>query len=130
MIVESVPCRVLIVDDHEVVREGLKRIFKSLQDIEMVGEAVNGPQAIELTERLKPDVVLMDVSLGDMSGVEVTRRILDQNPHVRVIGLSMRNDEETAGAMRAAGAAAYLDKSGSSKALIETIRNCMRGTNP
>ena len=66
--------------------------------------------------------------LGNMSGIEVTRRILDQDPRVRIIGLSMRNDEETAGAMREAGAVAYLDKSGSSKTLIETIRSCMRET--
>jgi PAS domain S-box-containing protein len=127
---ESAQYRVLIVDDHEVVREGLKRMLKSLQDIEMVGEAADGLQAIELAERLKPDVVLMDVNLGKMNGMQTTRRILKKNPHIKVIGLSMLNDEETADAMYKAGAVAHLSKSGSSQTLIETIRSCIRDINP
>jgi len=123
---KSVSCQVLIVDDHEVVREALIRIIKSYPDIEVVGEAADGLHAIELAERLEPDVILMDISLGDMSGIEATRHILVRNPGIKVIGLSVNSDKEVADAMRAAGAVAYLNKSAPSAALIETVRSCGR----
>jgi PAS domain S-box-containing protein len=116
-------CRTLIVDDHKIMREGLVGLLQFVSDIEVVGEAENGPQAIELAETLTPDVVIMDVNLGDMDGVEATRRILAGNPSIRVIGLSMHIDKDVAAAMRDAGAIAYLTKGGPSSNLIDAIRS-------
>jgi signal transduction histidine kinase/ActR/RegA family two-component response regulator len=114
--------RVLIVDDHKIMREGLKRLLRFEADLEVVGEAEDGFQAVAMTDELEPDVVIMDVNLGEMGGVEATRRILAKRPQVRVIGLSMHADDDVARAMREAGAAAYLTKSGPSRELIAAIR--------
>jgi two-component system invasion response regulator UvrY len=119
-------CRVLIVDDHEIVREGLVGLFQFETDIEIVGEAADGPGAIELVEKLKPDVVVMDVNLGEMSGVEATKRILEANPEIKVVGLSMHVDKNVAAAMHEAGAAAYLPKTGLSEDLVAAIRACYK----
>lgn len=122
MLDKATTCRVLIVDDHPVMREGLASLFEFEEDIEVVGQAADGAEAITVVERLTPDVVLMDVSLGAMDGIEATGRILAARPQIKVIGLSMHVDEAVADAMRAAGAIAYLTKGGQSEALIEAIR--------
>jgi PAS domain S-box-containing protein len=119
---KSEVCRVLIVDDHRIVREGLVRLLQAASDIEVVGEASDGPQAIQLAQTLGPDVVIMDVNLGEMDGVETTRRILAENPKIKVIGLSMHIEKYVAAAMRNAGAYAYLTKGGPSSELIDTIK--------
>ena len=106
------------------MREGLVGLMRFEPDIEVVGQASDGPQAIELAERLQPDVIVMDVSLGEMSGAEATKAILARNPQIKVIGLSMYIDPEVATAMRDAGAAAYLNKGGPSEDLILAIRGC------
>ncbi|HEY5997753.1 MAG TPA: PAS domain S-box protein [bacterium] len=115
-------CRVLIVDDHRIMREGLRGLLAFERGIEVVGEAAGGPEAIELVARLAPDVVIIDVNLDGMSGMEATRRILAQNASLKVIGLSMHIDPEVAQAMRDAGAAAYLTKGGPCEDLIAAIR--------
>ncbi|MBD3287294.1 response regulator [candidate division KSB1 bacterium] len=115
----------LIVDDHKIMREGLVGMFRGLQDIEVVGEAENGEQAIEMAEALKPDVIIMDVNLGKMSGAEATRQIMRRHPEIRVIGLSMHADKSVANAMLSAGAIEYLTKSGPSEHLIEVVRTCV-----
>ncbi len=120
--------RVLIVDDHKIVREGLAGLMQFESDIEVVGQAADGLQAIELSERFQPDVVVMDVNLGEMNGVEVTRKILAGNPGIRVIGLSMHVDPAIARGMRDAGAAAYLNKGAPSEDLLATIRACARSS--
>jgi len=118
-------CRVLIVDDHQIVREGLAGLLRFESDIEVVGTAADSARAIELTAELKPDVVIMDVNLGDgVDGVEATRRVRAIRPVVKVIGLSMHLDEDVARAMREAGAVDYLTKGGPSEGLIEAIRGC------
>ncbi len=117
-------CRILVVDDHRIMREGLRGLLQFEPGFEIVGEAADGPQAIELAGQLEPDVVIMDVNLGVMSGIEATRQIVAQNPHVKVIGLSMHVDPEIGDAMRTAGAVAYLMKGGRSEDLIQTIRGC------
>jgi CheY-like chemotaxis protein len=117
-------CRVLIVDDHEVVREGLAKMLRLASDLKLVGKAADGPQAIELADKLDPDVILMDVTLGEMSGAEATRRILANNPKAKVIGLSIHNDAGVIEMMRQAGAIAYLSKSCHSNDVLDTIRNC------
>ncbi len=114
--------RVLIADDHKILRDGLVSLLQLEPDIEVVGEAADGPEAIDLTESLRPDVVLMDVNLGQMSGIEATRRIRARQPEVQVIGLSMHEDPDVAAAMRDAGAADYLTKSGPMENLLAALR--------
>jgi PAS domain S-box-containing protein len=116
------PIRVLVVDDHALVRQGFAKLLAGEPDLEVVGEADNGQAAIELTRRLTPDVILMDVSMPIMNGIEATRRIHAEFPAVRVIGLSMLEDAEQPHAMREAGTAAYLRKSDSTEALLAAIR--------
>ena len=117
-------CRVLIVDDHKIMREGLSGLLQFESDINVVGEAESGPQAIELADKLSPDVIIMDINLGEMDGVEATRFILGKHPEIKVIGLSMHIDQDIAMRMRDAGAISYLTKGGPSEDLIETIRTC------
>jgi len=119
--------RILLVDDHRVLREGLAGLLRLEAGLEVVGEAADGPAAIEEAARLRPDVVVMDVNLGErMSGIEATRAIRAADPGVRVIGLSMHVDPEIAGAMTAAGAAAYVSKGGPAQDLIDAIRGSSR----
>ena len=89
---------------------------------EVVAEAANGLEALEQARRLQPDVVLMDFSMPAMDGVEATRHLRSEMPHIQVIGLSMYEEHDRAAAMTDAGAAAYLSKSGSADVLIDTIR--------
>ncbi len=103
--------RVLLADDHEVVRNGLVRLLQMQPDIEVVGQASDGRQAVDLALEVRPDVVLMDVSMPRMNGVEAAQRIAAELPDVRIIGLSMHEEEDMATAMCSAGATAYLAKS-------------------
>lgn len=98
--------RVLIVDDHHVVREGLSSILKSKDDIEVVGLAVDGRDAVEKARKLVPDVVLMDISMPRMDGVEATRQIRKENPQIGVVVLTMYAEEEFIFGLVRAGAAA------------------------
>ncbi|HTP59288.1 MAG TPA: response regulator, partial [Spirochaetia bacterium] len=118
--------RVLLVDDHLVVRQGLAMVLSGEPDIEIVGEASDGPSAIELARRLRPDVVTMDVGLPGMNGVEATRLLHGELPDIAIIGLSMFEDQGDA--MRAAGAVGYLSKAGASTNLLATIRSACRKT--
>ncbi|MEN6625917.1 MAG: PAS domain S-box protein [Candidatus Sumerlaeia bacterium] len=118
------PCRVLIVDDHKILRDGLRGLLQFEEGIEVVGEASDGPSGIALAEKLAPDVVIMDINLKEMNGIEATRAILAKNPSIKVVGLSMYLDTDAARAMHAAGAAAYVPKGGPSEDLIAAIRAC------
>jgi len=115
--------RLLVVDDHAVVRQSLVRVLGEEPDIEVVGEASNGQMAIELTRQLMPDVILMDVSMPVMSGIEATRVIHAENPEVKVIGLSMFEASEQADIMRQAGAVNYLCKRGPLDIMLKAIRD-------
>ncbi len=114
--------QVLLADDHKLMRQGLSTLLGNLPDILVVGEASDGQEAVERVRELAPDVVLMDVSMPRMDGIEATRRIKAEWPGVRVIALSMFEEGEVARRMREAGAEAYLSKSGPSEGLIEAIR--------
>jgi PAS domain S-box-containing protein len=120
------PCggraRLLLVDDHVVIRQGLVALLSGEPDLQVVGEASDGDEALELAGRLHPDIVLMDFSMPRMNGVEATRRMRGLLPHTRVVALSMFDDADRAEAMKRAGACAYLSKSGRSDALIRTLR--------
>lgn len=114
--------RVLLADDHEILREGLASLLWEEPDIELVGQAGDGLAAVEMALRTRPDVVLMDITMPRMNGIDATRRITTELPGVRVIGLSMHEKQDMAEAMREAGAEAYLPKGGSSETLIAAIR--------
>ncbi len=118
---DSEVIRVLFVDDHQVMRQGLIRLLASQPEIEAAGEARNGREAIEKALWLNPDVILMDVSMPEMDGIEATRRIKDELPDVRVIGLSMFEDEQISRAMREAGAEGFVTKTASSAELLKAI---------
>jgi PAS domain S-box-containing protein len=113
--------RILLVDDHKVMRQGLIALLDNQPDIEVVGEAANGIEAGDLARELFPDVILMDVSMPEMDGVEATRRITAELPEVRVIGLSMYEDERISRSMRQAGAEAFVSKTASSSELLKAI---------
>ncbi len=117
--------RVLIADDHAVMRQGLSTSLSQEPDMVIVGEAVDGEMALEKARRLHPDVVLMDVGMPKMNGIEATQKIHTEMPKVRVIGLSMYEENEGAKAMFDVGAVAYLSKSCSVDALTTTIRRCV-----
>ncbi len=119
--------KVLIVDDHHVVREGLSSILKSKDDIEVVGLAVDGKDAVEKARKLVPDVVLMDISMPRMDGVEATRQIRRENPQIGVVVLTMYAEEELIFGLVRAGAAGYLLKDADSSQIAEAIRMISRG---
>ncbi len=113
--------RVLFVDDHKVMRQGLINLIGNQPGIHVAGEASNGREAIEQTRNLKPDVIVMDVSMPVMDGIEATRHIKTQWPEVRVIGLSMVEDEHISQAMLKAGAETFLSKTASAAELLKAI---------
>ncbi|MFZ0612628.1 MAG: MASE3 domain-containing protein [Desulfobacterales bacterium] len=113
--------RVLFADDHKLMRQGLIELIAGQPGIEVAGEAANGRQAVELARQLSPDVILMDILMPEMDGVEATRRIKAEFPAIRIIGLSMLDDEQVARTMRAAGAQTFLSKTVSSAELLKEI---------
>ena len=114
---------ILIVDDHKILREGLKGLLQLEPDFHISGEAESGEKAIELADQLLPDIIIMDINLGKMHGVAVTRQILSKNPQIKIIGLSMHSDESVIEAMYSAGAVAYLTKSARSEEIVDAVRN-------
>jgi PAS domain S-box-containing protein len=115
--------RVLLADDHAMVRQGLRGVLQNYADIHVVGEANNGLEAITLTGQTKPDVILMDVNMPKMDGIEATRRIRDTFPAVMVIGLSVQNEEHVQSAMKENGAIAFLNKDAAIEDLYRAIRS-------
>ena len=114
--------RVLIADDQRVIRRALASLLRSAGDVEVVGEAADGQDAVEQALRLRPDVVLMDMSLPLLSGFEATRRISAACPGTRVVGLSMYDAESAGPKAREAGAAAYVAKDASPDEVLAAVR--------
>jgi two-component system NarL family response regulator len=119
--------RVLIVDDHALFRRGLQMVLDGEPDIEVVGEAADGHQALERAQELMPDVVLMDVRMPRRSGIEATREIRDALPHVRIIMLTVSDEEADLYEAIKAGAAGYLLKEVSTDEVPDAIRTVMAG---
>ncbi|MCE5327237.1 MAG: response regulator [Planctomycetaceae bacterium] len=117
--------RVLLADDHAIMRQGLATLLEGEEDIQVIGEASDGQMAVDLAGDMHPDVIIMDVSMPGLNGIEATRIIRRQSPHVAVIGLSMHEDATIAAEMREAGADSYLTKGGPSEDLINAIRECV-----
>lgn len=121
------PIRVMVVDDHAVVRSGLKAFLMVFDDLELVGEASSGQEAVNLTERVQPDVILMDLIMPDMDGPATTRTIRGRWPNVQVVALtSFREDELVKRALQA-GAIGYLLKNVGADELVEAIRSAFAG---
>jgi DNA-binding NarL/FixJ family response regulator len=121
------PVRVLLVDDQAMFREGLRTLFSVQPDLKVVGEAANGEEAVELTARLRPDVVLMDLRMPVLDGAAATRRIAENHPRCRVIVLTTFDDDEAVFEGLRAGAVGYLLKDASSEKLFEAVRAAARG---
>jgi DNA-binding NarL/FixJ family response regulator len=102
--------KILIVDDHGIVREGLRVLFKAEQDVEVVGVAQDGFEAIDLTDKLSPDIVIMDISMPEMNGVDATRELLERHPGLKVIVLSVHSERNIVIEVLRAGAAGYVLK--------------------
>ncbi len=121
--------RVLIADDHHVVRRGLLFFLKTQKDMDVVGEATNGKEAVELTAKLKPDVVLMDLVMPIMDGIQATKKIKAQHPQTQVLMLTSFSDRDHVIPAIEAGAAGYQLKDIEPDDLVESIRKLMRGEN-
>jgi len=119
--------RILIADDHDVVRSGLNVLLRSAPDFAVVGEAADGEEAVRLSAKLNPDVVIMDISMPKLDGIEATRVIKERQPEVRVIILSVHEDEEYAYQILKAGACGYLLKNASRKDIFHAVRSAMSG---
>jgi DNA-binding NarL/FixJ family response regulator len=118
--------RLLLAEDHTILRQGLVKLLSQESDIEVVGEASNGEVAVQLAAQVNPDVILMDMGMPKMDGIEATRRIHAEFPEVCIIGLSMYGEMERANAMIAAGASLYLNKTDLAQDLIAAIRSCSK----
>ncbi len=119
--------RLLLVDDHQLFREGLRRILELEPDITVVGEASNGLEAMTSVSRAKPDVVLMDINMPGLGGVEATRQIKAEWPHLAILVLTIHDDSEYLFEVLRAGAAGYLLKDVEPSRLLEAIRTVARG---
>jgi DNA-binding NarL/FixJ family response regulator len=119
--------RILLADDHRIVREGLRTLLNSEADMKVLAEAANGREAVKLAEELAPDVVVMDVAMPDLNGIEATRQIRAKFPQTRVIALSMHTDRRFMSEMLRAGASGYLWKDGAFDELALAIRTAMSG---
>ena len=118
--------RLMLVDDHAFIRSGIRSVLAEEADLEIVAEAENGTQALETLKEWKVDIVLMDISMGDMSGIEATRAILEQHPEIKIIALTMHEDEEYFFNMLEAGASGYVPKRAAEQELITAIRVACR----
>jgi two-component system response regulator NreC len=119
--------RLLLVDDHAVIRTGLRMLLGNETDVEIIGEAGTGGEALEAVRTLDPDVVLMDIGLPDMSGIEATRSIRSGHPRTAVVALTIHEDEEYFFKMLDAGALGYVPKRAAPEELLTAIRAAARG---
>jgi len=122
--------RVLIADDHTLFREGLRSLFSSESDLEVVAEAADGEEAVRKTLELHPDVVVMDVMMPNVNGIDATRRICAELPATKVLVLSMYDDAEHVQRLLASGASGYLLKRASSEELVRALKAVVGGDMP
>ncbi len=119
--------KVVIADDHAIVREGVRMILAKEKDIEVVGEAEDGQQALQLVETQKPTVVVMDISMPGMGGVEATQTLKERHPQVAVLALTMHEDESYVFQLLRAGASGYVLKRAAAQDLVQAVRAAARG---
>lgn len=121
--------RVLLVDDHTILRQGLRRLLESERGVEVVGEAKDGREAVERARELSPDVIVMDLAMPALNGLDATRRILKSNPDARIIVLSMYIDDDYVKQALEAGVAGYLMKDAPASELVRAVRTVAGGEN-
>ncbi len=119
--------KVLVADDHAVVRQGFKSLLNSEADIEVIGEAANGLEAVRMARELTPDVIVMDMNMPEMSGIEASRQILQENPAIKILILSMVLDKACVALALKTGAIGYLLKDCTSDELLTAIHSAMAG---
>lgn len=119
--------RILLADDHALVRQGFRMLLSSEEAFEVIGEATNGKEAVDLCSELKPDVVVMDVTMHELNGIEATRRIIEFLPRTRILALSMHKDSVYVREILRAGASGYLLKDAMESDLIAAVRAVARG---
>lgn len=119
--------RVLLADDHTIVRQGLKLILSAHPDLEVVGEAANGNEAVELARKLHPDIVLMDVAMPEVNGIEATKRMVQAEPRLKVLVLSMHKEGVYVREILRAGARGYILKDAIDTELLDAVRSVARG---
>jgi DNA-binding NarL/FixJ family response regulator len=119
--------RVLIADDHDVVRSGLRLLFRGSSEFAVVAEAADGREAVRLAEKHSPDVAIMDISMPGFDGIEATRRIKEAHPDIKVVILTVHEDEEYAHQVLRAGASGYVLKNASKKEIFQAVRSALRG---
>jgi DNA-binding NarL/FixJ family response regulator len=117
--------RVLLADDHKIIRQGLRSLLEKQQDMEVVAEAEDGRSAVRLAAEMAPDVVIMDVTMPDLNGIEATRQILSKSPDIKVVALSMHSDASFITEMLKSGAAGYLLKDCAFEELANAIRTVL-----
>lgn len=120
--------RILLADDHQIIIDGLKMLIDDMDGIEIVGEATNGRDAVKLAGEHKPDIVIMDVAMPELNGIEATRQIIDEYPEVKVIVLSSHSEKRFVSNMFKVGAKAYLSKENAFSELSSAINAVMAGT--
>lgn len=116
--------KIMIVDDHKIIRDGLRSLLEKLPDIEIVAEAEDGITAVLKASETSPDIILMDISLPNLNGIEATRRIVLENPCIRVIALTMHSEKWSLDKMIKAGASGYITKSCDYKELLQALVSC------
>lgn len=119
--------KIILVDDHKLMREGLSSLLGAQPDIHVVAQAENGREAVQMVEKLHPDVVVMDVSMPDLNGIDATRQIISRAPKTRVIALSMHSDRQFIVEMLRAGACGYLLKDSAVEDLASAIQKVSKG---
>lgn len=119
--------KVVVADDHAIVREGVRMILAREQDIEVVGEAGDGQEALDLVASLRPQVVIMDISMPGMGGIEATQRVKTKHPEVQVLALTMHEDETYVFQLLRAGAAGYVLKRAAAQDLVQAVRAAAKG---
>jgi DNA-binding NarL/FixJ family response regulator len=125
---EAPVIRVVVVDDHTLHRDGTRQILDAYPDLQIIGEASSGELALELITQLHPDVVLMDIRLPGMNGIEVTRQLTRDHPDIRVLMVSAYDEDEYVRGALEAGADGYLSKTAPGKELVEAVRAVALGT--
>lgn len=119
--------KVIIADDHKIIRDGLKSLISQHSDLQVVAEAGDGRRAVELVRELRPDVVIMDVNMPELNGIDATRQIVAEFPDTRVIALSMHSDRRFVNAMLKAGASGYLLKDCAFEEIIRAVKAVLNG---
>ncbi len=119
--------RILLADDHAIVREGIKRILMAEPDLDVVGEAEDGIQAVELAKRVKPDVAILDISMPRLNGIEATKQIREALPATHILALTMHEDDTYVFQLLKAGASGYVLKRAAATDLVQAIRAAHRG---